>query len=72
MIKYSIRKISETEFNLSFANLTADETADLLVSLRRFQRTREGTVTSPKAMIEFLGRARVGFSFTERDSAAKG
>lgn len=64
MIKYSISKSAPDAFSLNFDDLTADETADLLTSLRRFQRTREGTITSAKAMIQFLTATDVGFTFT--------
>lgn len=72
MIKYSIRKISSDAFKLNFEGLTADETADMLVVLRRFQRTREGAVTSPKAMADFLSTTDVGFSVDHVTDAAKG
>lgn len=61
-IKYSIHKAADNAFLLNFENLTTVETVEFLMMLRRHQRTREGTVTSPAKMTDFLNSVEPGFS----------
>jgi hypothetical protein len=66
-MKFSIHKIADEDFALNFKHLTAAETAEMLSQFRRLQRMRDGTITSPKKMTEYLTTVANGFEYSNNE-----
>jgi hypothetical protein len=63
MIRYSIHKAAADDFMVKFDRLSAAEAAETLALFRRFQRTRDGTVTDITEMTKFLKLVDDDFSY---------